>query len=164
MLQASNCDARLFANARHANRVWGAREVASRQKIYLRTHGSGLPVAVERAPGQASDYRGTIPLLDADGPEPKMLIADRGYDANWLRETMEACAITPIIPTRMGRKIQVPVDGDIYALRNRIERCFNILRNARRLPTRYDKKIASYLSLVQIASICLWTREFVNRS
>ena len=133
-------------------------------KIHLRTNGSGLPVAVGIAPGQASDYTATIPLLDVDDPEPKVLIADRGYDANWLRETIEARAITPIIPTRKGRKIQVPVDGHIYALRNRIERCFNKLKNARRLATRYDKTVASYLGFVQIASIRLWTREFVHRS
>ena len=103
-------------------------------------------------------------MLDADGPEPKVLIADRGYDADWLRETMEARSITPIIPTRKGRKIQLPVDRHIYALRNRIERCFNKLKNARRLATRYDKTAASYLGFVQIASIRLWTRVFVNRT
>ena len=72
-------------------------------KIHLRTNGSGRPVAVEIAPGHASDYAGALPLLDADGPEPKLLIADRGYDADWLRETMEARSITSIIPTRKGR-------------------------------------------------------------
>ena len=103
-------------------------------------------------------------MLDADGPEPKVLLADRGYDADWLRETMEAREIMPIIPTRKGRKIQIPVDAHIYALRNRIERCFNKLKNSRRLATRYDKTAASYLGFVQIASIRLWTRVFVNRS
>lgn len=92
-----------------------------------------------------------------------MLLADRGYDADWLRERMEARAITPIIPTRKGRKIQVSVDAHIYALRNRIERCFNKLKNSRRLATRDDKTAASYLGFVQIASIRLWTRVFVNR-
>ena len=70
---------------------------------------------------------------------------------------MEAREITTIIPTRKGRKIQVPVDGHIYALRNRIERCFNKLKNARRLATRYDKTVASYLGFVKIASSSLRT-------
>jgi transposase len=33
----------------------------------------------------------------------------------------------------------LPVDAAIYALRNMVERCFNKLKNARRLATRYDK-------------------------
>jgi hypothetical protein len=56
------------------------------------------------------------------------------------------------------------VDGHIYALRNRIERCFNKLKNSRRLATRYDKTAASYLGFVHIAAIRIWTREFVNRT
>lgn len=103
-------------------------------------------------------------MLDADGPEPKVLIADRGYDADWLRETMEARAITPVIPTRKGGKIQLPMDDHFYALRNRIELCFNKLKNARRLATCYDKTAAIYLGFVQIASIRIWRRVFVNRS
>ncbi len=65
---------------------------------------------------------------------------------------------------KLERKIQVPVDGQLYALRNRIERCFNKLKNARHLATRYDKTAASCLDFVQIASIRLWPRVFVNRT
>lgn len=102
--------------------------------------------------------------MDADGPEAKVLIADRGYDSDHLRAAMEARSVTPIIPTRRNRKVQLPVDDHIYALRNRIERCFNKLKNFRRLATRYDKTAASYLGFVQIAAIRLWMRAFVNRT
>ena len=64
------------------------------KKIHLRTNGSGLPAAVEIAPGQASDYAGALPLLDADGPEPKVLSADRGYDANWLLQPMQLLIVS----------------------------------------------------------------------
>ncbi len=50
----------------------------------------------------------------------------------------------------------------IYALRNRIERCFNKLKNSRRLATRYDKTAESYLGFVNLAAIRLWIRHFVN--
>ncbi|WP_102845504.1 IS5 family transposase, partial [Methylocella silvestris] len=133
-------------------------------KIHLRTNGIGLPVAVDIAPGQASDYTGALPLLEADGPEPGVLLADRGYDADAIRDAMVARAVTPIIPTRRSRKVQVPVDGHIYALRNRIERCFNKLKNWRRLATRYDKTAESYRGFVLIAAVRLWMRVFVNRT
>jgi len=43
-----------------------------------------------------------------------------------------------------------------------IERCFNKLKNSRRLATRYDKTAESYLGFVNLAAIRLWIRHFVN--
>ena len=71
--------------------------------------------------------------MEAEGPEAKVLLADRGYDFDHIRETLEEKGAAPVIPTRQNRKVQIPVDGHIYALRNRIERCFNELKNSRRL-------------------------------
>lgn len=93
-----------------------------------------------------------------------MLLADKGYDADFIREDMEQRGGVAVIPTKRNRKQQIPVDGYIYALRNRVERCFNKLKNARRLATRYDKTAESYLGFVQIVSIKLWMRQFVNRT
>jgi len=123
-----------------------------------------LPIAVEVTGGEVSDYSGFAPLVEAEGPEAKVLLADRGYDADHIRETMEERGAATVIPARKNRKVQFPVDGYIYALRNRIERCFNKLKNSRRLATRYDKTARSYLGFVRIAAIRLWMREFVNRT
>lgn len=65
-------------------------------------------------------------------------------------------------PTKRNRRVQLPVDAAIYALRNMVERGFNKLKNARRLATRYDKTADSYLGFINIVSIRLWMREFVN--
>ncbi|WP_367715675.1 transposase [Nitratireductor sp. GISD-1A_MAKvit] len=43
----------------------------------------------------------------------------------------------------------------IYGLRNRVERCFNRLKNSRRIATRYDKTADSYTGFLHIASIRL---------
>jgi transposase len=67
-------------------------------------------------------------------------------------------------PDQRNRLIQLPVDAAIYALRNMVERCFNKIKNARRLATRYDKTADSYLGFIHIVSIRLWTRQFVNAS
>lgn len=103
-----------------------------------------------------------MPLMDADGPAPKVLLADKGYDADFIREDMKRRGGTAMIPTKRNRLIQLPVDAAIYALRNMVERCFNKLKNARRLATRYDKTAESYLGFIHIVSIRLWTRQFVN--
>ena len=67
-----------------------------------------------------------------------------------------------MIPTKRNWLIQLPVDPAIYALRNMVERCFNKLKNARRLAIRYDKTADSYLGFIHIVSIRLWMRQFVN--
>ena len=102
--------------------------------------------------------------VNADGPTPKVLLADKGYDADFIREDMEKRGGIAMIPTKRNRLVQFPVDAAIYALRNMVERCFNKLKNARRLATRYDKTADSYLGFIQIVSIRLWMRQFVNAS
>ena len=102
--------------------------------------------------------------MDADGPAPKVLLADKGYDADFIREDMDRRGGVAMIPTKRNRLIQLPVDAAIYALRNMVERCFNKLKHARRLATRYDKTADSYLGFIHIISIRLWMREFVNAS
>ena len=41
---------------------------------------------------------------------------------------------------------------------NLVERCFNKLKNARRVATRYDKTAESFLRFIDITSIRLWIR------
>jgi transposase len=54
--------------------------------------------------------------------------------------------------------VQHLVDKAIYALRNRIERFFNRIKNSRRVATRYDKLIESFAAFVLLATIRLWIR------
>ena len=108
--------------------------------------------------GEVSDYSGFDTLLDADLPQAKVMIADKGYDSNGIRDSLEARGTTPVIPGRANRKQPIPIDTFIYALRNRIERCFNKLKCSRRLATRYDKTAASYLGFIHIVAARLWFR------
>lgn len=108
--------------------------------------------------GQVSDYTGYEDTLDADLPATRVLIADKGYDSDAIHADVEAGGGAAVIPTRRSRKQQRPVDDFIYALRNRIERCINRLKNARRLATRYDKTATSYLGFIEIVSARLWFR------
>lgn len=109
-------------------------------------------------PGQTSDYRGFDLVMDDNLPEPSVLLADRGYDSDKVRKTMEARNVVPVIPMRKSRKLRVAVDRTLYRLRNLVERCFNKLKNARRVATRYDKTAESFLGFIDITSIRLWLR------
>jgi transposase len=122
----------------------------------------GLPIAIALSGGEVSDFKGYQPVLDAEGPAPKVLLADKGYDADFIRKDIAKRGGFAMIPTKRNRLVQIPVDSAIYALRNMIERCFNKLKNARRLATRYDKTAASYRGFINLVSMRLWMREFVN--
>ena len=128
------------------------------------TNAWGLPMRAEITGGEVSDYKGFDLLMDGELPPPKVLIADRGYDSDHIRQCIEQRGGTTVIPGRSTRKEAIPVDGFIYALRNQIERCFNKLKNARRLATRYDKTAESYLGFIHIVAARIWVKKFVNEA
>lgn len=110
------------------------------------------------SPGQTSDYLGFDLVMDDNLPEPSVLLADHGYGSDKVRENMEARNVVPFIPMRKSRKLRIAVDRTLYRLRNLAERCFNKLKNARRVATRDDKTAESFLSFIDITSIRLWLR------
>ena len=69
---------------------------------------------------------------------------------------MEALNVVPVIPMRKSRKPRMAVDSTLYRLSNLVERCFNKLKNARRVATRYDKTAESFLGFIDTTSIRLW--------
>ena len=69
-------------------------------------------------PGQTSDYLGFDLVMDDNLPEPSVLLADKGYDADSIREGMRNRNIQPVIPMRKSRKKRVGVDRPLYRLRN----------------------------------------------
>jgi transposase len=86
----------------------------------------------------------------------KVLIADKGYDANYMLEAGEKVGAKVVIPPRKNRKIQREYDKELYKKRNIIERMFNKMKHFRRVATRYDKLDVSYLAFVFIVALSLW--------
>ena len=123
-----------------------------------RVNGAGLPMRTEITPGQDSDYTGYDLVMADNLPQPAVLVADRGYDSDKIRADVEGRNALPMIPMRKNRKVRKAVDMTIYTLRNMVERCFNKLKNSRRLATRYDKTADSFLGFIDIACIRLWLR------
>lgn len=63
---------------------------------------------------------------------------------------------------RTTSKVQIAIDGAIYALRTRVEQCFNRLKKARRVATRYDKPANAFLDFIHLIAVRLWLRHLVN--
>ena len=55
------------------------------QKIHALTDNDGLPVKLVITPGQPHDIQAATELLK-NSRKGQMLLADRAYDADWLRE------------------------------------------------------------------------------
>ena len=91
--------------------------------------------------------------MDQPDPQPCVLLADKGYDADFILADLEARGVAARYPCQANRKVQPVIDGRIYALRNLVERCFLKLKNRRRLATRYDKTADSFLGFVLVASV-----------
>lgn len=85
--------------------------------------------------GQTSDYIGARVLLSSL-PKAGTLLADRGYDANWLRKALIERDIQPCIPSRKGRKAVIAHDANLYRKRHKIENMFARLKDWRRIATR----------------------------
>jgi transposase len=126
-------------------------------KLHVVVDANGLPVRLGITPGEAHDNRLCSTLLT--GLKPKtMILADRGYDADWIRVLVNEQGAWANIPPKRNRKEPICFSRHLYRARNRIERFFNKIKQCRRIATRYDKLAANYLAFVQLASIRLWLR------
>ena len=127
-------------------------------KINARTNAEGLPIGIVITPGQAHDVTAFPALMHEIDHDPEQMLGDNGYDSAAVRQEIEKRGGETVIPTTASRKIQQVVDKAIYALRNRIERFFNRLKNSRRVATRYDKLVESFVAFVLLASIRSWIK------
>jgi transposase len=66
-------------------------------------------------------------------PPAKVLLADRGYDADWLRDALADRQTEACIPSKSNRKIPIPHDRALYRKRHRIENMFGKLKDWRRV-------------------------------
>jgi len=90
------------------------------------------------------------------------VIADRGYDSSAIVAHARNMGATVVIPSKLNRRQQRTHDHNLYKLRNRIERCFNQLKQFRRFATRYCKYALSFAATVNIACSWLHLKQYVD--
>jgi transposase len=112
-------------------------------------------VAFTLSPGNHADISEAPALLDKC-PAPSRLLADKGYDANSLRDRLAETKTEAVIPSTRSRKAPIPYDAEAYRDRNRIERAFGRLKDWRRIATRYDKLARNFASAVALAAVIIW--------
>lgn len=138
--------------------------------------GSGIPLTFLSEAANISEYKLALQTIDQISVErrplhprkrPDMLIADRGYDAGWLRAALTHKGIKHKIPKRRkaGQKEQPAYNKQIdpyYRTRWIVERTNAWLQNYRRITVRWDRKIESYEAFIELACILICLRRVLK--
>ena len=86
-----------------------------------------------------------------------MLIADKGYDSQIIRDKGEALGMSVTVPRKKNSiKGNKRFDCPLYKLRHLVENAFARLKQYRAVATRYDKLARNYESIVSLACAFLW--------
>ena len=88
----------------------------------------------------------------------QILLADRAYDSDALRETLAERGAWANIRPMTGRKNIPAFSPFLYRYRNLVERFFNKLKHFRAIVTRYDKNPENFLASIKLASARIWMR------
>jgi transposase len=126
-------------------------------KLHVLADGRGLPLTFALTPGQSHDAPAAAQLLERLAKD-SVLLADKAYDADWIRAAIQARGAVPNIPDKVNRKQRHCFSRALYKERNRIERFFSKIKHFRRVATRYEKHASNYLAMVQLAAIRIWMR------
>ncbi|MCW0047832.1 IS5 family transposase [Brevundimonas sp. BT-123] len=136
-------------------RLIGRTKGGMNTKLHAVTDVNGRPISLFMTAGQVSDYIGAAALVDSL-PRAQWLLGDRGYDADWFRDALQARGIKPCIPGRKSRTEPIRYDKRRYKRRNRIEIMFGRLKDWRRVATRYDRCPTVFLSAIALAATVLF--------
>ena len=111
--------------------------------------GLGNPLRFILTGGQENDIAQAEALLS--GYAGEYVIADKGYDARWLRECIGELGMMAVILGRSNRKVVVVYDPDVYGERHLVEHFIGKAKRYRRVFTRFEQLGRRYLGFWHFA-------------
>lgn len=109
--------------------------------------------------GQAHDGRSAVDMFDTV-QVGNILLADRAYDSDALRETLRKRGAWGNIRLMPNRENRPAFSAWLYRQRNVVERFFNKIKQFRAVATRYDKRDDNFLASIKLASLRIWLRSY----
>lgn len=91
---------------------------------------SGTPSRLYPEACEASDYNAVPDLLAMPVGKPRLFLADKSYDGDFLREELRIHGIRQVIPPKTNRKSPPAYDFRANKDRSRVERMFNRLQHS----------------------------------
>lgn len=125
-------------------------------KVHLLVDALGLPLTFEITEGQRHDSKPASALVARVGSH--CLLADKAYDSDAFRVVLKQRDCEAVIPSNASRAQKLPYDKVLYKARSDIECTFNLLKQARRFATRYEKTLRNYTAVVALGCALLWLR------
>lgn len=123
-------------------------------KIHAVVDALGNPVRWLLTGGEVADITQAQSLLD--GLKADAVLADKGYDADALIDSIQTSGAMAVIPPKRNRVVQRGYDRHLYKDRNLVERFFNRIKQFRRIATRYEKLARNYLSFLNLVCAYIW--------
>jgi len=125
-------------------------------KVHLAVIAYGLPEVFTMTGGYINDCT-EAPTLIEKIDAAQVLIADKGFDSQIIRDKGEALGMSVVIPRKKNSiKGNKGLDWPLYKLRHLVENAFARLKHYRAVATRYDKLTRHYESIVSLACAFLW--------
>ena len=125
-------------------------------KVHITVDGLGNPLRFILTGGQENDIAQTEALLS--GYAGEYVIADKEYDARWLREWIAELGMTAVIPGRSNRKVTIVSDPDLYGERHLVEHFMDKVKRYQRVFTRFEKLSRRYFGFWHFAAALIWLR------
>jgi len=125
-------------------------------KIHLAVDALGNPVEFLLTGGQVADVTQAEPLIDAH--EADAYILDKAYDSDGVVRAAQRRGGEAVIPSKKNRKVARDYDKHLYKERKKVEWFINLLKQYRRVATRYEKTARNFLGFVHVASIMILLR------
>jgi transposase len=95
-------------------------------------------------------------LINAQKAEA--FIADKAYDSDAVVQAAQRQGAAAVIPPKKNRKVPREYDQHLYKERKKVEWFINLIKQYRRVATRYEKTARNFLGFVHMASIMVLLR------
>lgn len=93
-------------------------------KLHCLADARGRPLAFHLTVGETADCEAYDTLTNLPEQAPQAPLADKGYDADAIRNDLASRNIAPVIPGRANRRVKIEYDRTLYKQRDLIERMF----------------------------------------
>ena len=86
------------------------------------------------------------------------ILADKAYDSDAIVAAAKQQGGEAVIPSKKNRKVPRDYDKHLYKDRKKVEWFINLIKQYRRVATRYEKTARNFLGFVHVASILVLLR------
>lgn len=151
----------MFVRARYSGEQVGLTRHGKGSKLQALVNDDSLPLAIQMESANPHESTTALALLELVDELPAIVVADKAYDSDKLRDEVKELDAKLVVPHKSNRKRPPRDQEDIgihYRERWRVERLFSWLAAWRRLATRWEADPLHYNTWVNLAVSLIYVR------